>query len=345
MLLDERARARLLGHPGARAGAVIVAALVLFAALGPALSSHDPTASDFVRGAAPDTHTPVGPSFEFLLGTDRLFRDQLARLAYGARLSLLIAFAATAIACVLGAAVGIVAGYFEGSRGVTVPWPAIAGGALSIAAAIGDHAAFAWTAAGAGGALSIAGAMLGAARLQGGVRVNADVALMRLVDVGLAFPFLLLVMAVAAALDRTTVTSILVVLGCTGWLGTARIVRAKTMQVRALDFVTASRALGQGTARILVRHVLPSIAGPLAAIATVSVAQMILAETALSYLGAGIAPPTPTWGRMLFEGQDYYATAPWLVIAPAAAIFAAVLGFHLLGEGLRDALDPREARR
>jgi len=343
VLQDDRARARLLRRPGARAGAVLVALLVLFAALGPVLASHDPSASDFVRGATPDTHAPVGPSAEFWLGTDRLFRDQLARLAHGARLSLLIAFAATAIACVVGAAVGVVAGYYEGSRGVTIPWPAPAGAAIALAAALADRPAIAWAAALVSLALTAAGAA-GAPRLGGGVRVNADVALMRLVDVGLSFPFLLLVMAVAATLDRTTVTSILAVLGLTGWLGTARIVRAKTMQVRALDFVTAARALGQTTPRILVRHVLPNVAGPLVAVATVSVAQMILAEAVLSYLGAGVAPPAPTWGRMLFEGQDYYATAPWLVAAPSAAIFAAVLGFHLLGEGLRDALDPREAR-
>ena len=165
---------------------------------------------------------------------------------------------------------------------------------------------------------------------------------MRAVDVGLAFPFLLLVMALGAALDRTTPTTILLTLGLTGWLGTARIVRAKTMQLRNLDFITASRALGQTTPMIIARHVLPNIAGPLLIVATVSVAQMILAESVLSYLGAGIAPPTPTWGHMLFEGQDYITTAPWITLAPGIAIMASVLGFNLLGEGLRDALDPRK---
>jgi ABC-type dipeptide/oligopeptide/nickel transport system permease subunit len=114
------------------------------------------------------------------------------------------------------------------------------------------------------------------------------------------------------------------------------------MQVRAHEYVLASRALGQSTARVMLKHVLPNIAGPLVVTATVQVAQMIVADSVLSYLGVGIAPPTPTWGRMLFEGQFDYQAAPWLVVAPGAAILLAVWGFNMLGEGLRDALDPHE---
>lgn len=266
-------------------GSAIVGSLIAFAVLGPILSSHDPYASDFVNGISPEK-LPVGPSSTFWLGTDRLFRDELSRLASGARISLFIGIAATAIATVIGGIVGIIAGWFEG-------------------------------------------------RL-------VDAALMRVVDVGLAFPFLLLVMALAAALDHTTPVTVLLTLGLTGWLGTARIIRAKTMQLRNLDFITAARALGQTTPAIMVRHILPNVAGPLLVVATVSVAQMILAESVLSYLGAGIAPPTPTWGHMLFEGQDYFSTSPWISLAPALAIMASVLGFNMLGEGLRDALDPRK---
>jgi peptide/nickel transport system permease protein len=164
---------------------------------------------------------------------------------------------------------------------------------------------------------------------------------MRLVDVGLAFPFLLLVMVLGAALDRTTTATIVLTLGATGWLGVARLVRAKTLQIRGRDYVSAARALGQSTFRIVVRHVLPNVAGPIVVSATMLVAQMILAESVLSYLGAGVAPPAPTWGHMLFEGQDYLGHAPWISGAPCVAISLAVLGFNLLGEGLRDALDPR----
>jgi ABC-type dipeptide/oligopeptide/nickel transport system permease subunit len=189
-------------------------------------------------------------------------------------------------------------------------------------------------ATGIGGAIGVIAGYCHGSRLDG--------ALMRLVDVLLAFPFLLLVMAIGAALDRTSAWTILVTLGTTGWLGIARVLRAKTMTIAGLEYVAASRALGQSAARVILKHVLPNVAGPLVVSATVQVAQMIVADSVLSYLGVGIAPPTPTWGRMLFEGQDYYRVAPWMVAAPGLAILAAVWGFNMLGEGLRDALDPHE---
>lgn len=284
-MLDARARARFVRNRSAVVGAAIVAALVVFAVFGPLIARHGPLESDFVRGVGPDL-MPVGPSAAFPLGADRIFRDVFARLAAAGRLSLLIAVSATLIASAIGAAVGIVAGYYEGTR--------------------------------------------------------LDGLLMRAVDVLLAFPFLLLVMAIGAALERTSAITIFVTLGVTGWLGIARVLRAKTMQVRSLDYVVASRALGQPAAMVMLKHVLPNVAGPIVVSATVLVAQMIVADSVLSYLGVGIAPPTPTWGRMLFEGQDYYLAAPWLVAAPAGVILLAVWGFNMLGEGLRDALDPRE---
>jgi peptide/nickel transport system permease protein len=149
-------------------------------------------------------------------------------------------------------------------------------------------------------------------------------------------------MAIGAALDRTTPTTIMAVLGVTGWLGTARLIRSKALLIRNLDYVVAARALGASTWRILFRHIAPSVVGPLIVIATVSVAQMIVAESVLSYLGAGISPPAATWGQMLFQGQEFYLVAPWTLVAPAVAILLSVLGFNLLGEGLRDALDPHE---
>lgn len=170
-----------------------------------------------------------------------------------------------------------------------------------------------------------------------------DALLMRVVDAGLSFPYLLLVMALGAALDRTDVTSLVIVLGVTGWLGTSRVVRAKTIQLRNLDFIVASRALGQGSLRVLLLHVLPNVAGPIIVTSTSSVASMILAEAVLGYLSVGLQPPTATWGRMLREGQTFLTADPRLVAVPGIAILAAVLAFNLLGEGLRDALDPRTA--
>ncbi len=292
--MDPRALHRFRKNRGALIGAGIVVFLVVFALLAPLVFGQDPLTSDFVHGQSP-LAMPMPPSAYHLLGTDGLYRDELARLAHGARLSLEIGFAASAISLVIGALVGIVAGYSEGR---------------------------AWA--------------------LGPLRITLDDLLMRFVDIGLSFPFLLLVMAIGAALDRTTVGTILLVLGLTGWLGTARVVRAKTIQIRDLDYILASRALGQRTWVILVRHILPNVAGILIIVGTISIAQMILAESVLSYLNLGVAPPTATWGRMLLEGQSGYMAAPWLLVAPGAAILLAVLGFNLLGEGMRDALDPKE---
>jgi ABC-type dipeptide/oligopeptide/nickel transport system permease subunit len=171
-----------------------------------------------------------------------------------------------------------------------------------------------------------------------------DTLLMRAVDIGLSFPYLLLVMAIGSALGDTSLFTILSVLGLTSWFGTARIVRGKTLQLQSLDYISAARALGQSTTRILLRHVLPNVAGPVIVIASASAANMILAEAVLSYLQLGLPPPTPSWGRMLYEGQRSFLLAPRLVLAPGALIVLSVLGFNLLGEGLRDALDPREER-
>lgn len=281
------ALSRLLASRSAALGAAIVAALVAGAIVGPWLCVHDPNTSDFVAGAGP-AGEPVGPTAAHWLGTDGLFRDELARLCHGARMSLGIAAVATATSTTIGASVGIVAGYVAGTRHTIV-----------------------------------------------------DTLLMRAVDVLLSFPYLLLVMAVGAALDQTSALTVLLVLGLTSWLGTARLVRAKTLQVREMAFVEASRALGQHPATILLRHVLPNVAGVLVVVSTIGMATMILAESVLSYLQVGVQPPTATWGRMLQEGQAAFTRSPRLVIAPGVSILASVLGFHLLGEGLRGALDAR----
>jgi peptide/nickel transport system permease protein len=341
-VFDPRARRRFWKNRGARVGTALVVLLVVFALVGPLFATHDAYTSDFTRGAS-SLGEPVGPSALFWLGTDRVFRDVYVRLAYGARLSLVIGIAATLISTVIGSAVGLVSGFYEGTTGARIPYLALACAGGGFAALFTGHARLA-------SALLVAGVVVVAfewffpqkIRALEGPRLDADTALMRLVDVGLSFPFLLLVMALSAAFDRTTVSTILWTLGLTSWLGTARVVRAKTLSVRNLDFVGASRALGQPVWRILLRHVLPNVAGPVIVLSTAQVASMIVAESVLSYLGVGISPPTPTWGHMLYEGQDVYESAPWLLVAPALAILLSVLGFNMVGEGLRDALDPKE---
>jgi len=317
-----------------KTGALIIAALLAFAILGPALSHHGPNDSDFIHGLSAD-QGPVGPSAQFPLGADRLYRDVLVRLSCGARLSLLVACAATLISAAVGTTVGILSGWFE-SAPVRVPWPAVIGTCAGLAAIALGRPLMGLMAFGAGALASVPAQWRG-------LRIDVDGVLMRIVDVLLAFPFLLLLMAIGAALERTTVVTLLLTLGATGWLGIARLLRARTLQLRSLQYVLASRALGQSTLGILVKHVLPNVMSPLIVAATFLVAQMIVADSILSYLGVGLSPPAPTWGHMLLEGQDEYLTAPWLVLAPASAILLTVWGFNLLGEGLRDALDPRDA--
>ncbi len=341
-LFDRRARRRFWKNRGARVGVWLVGLLVVFALVGPLLARHDPNLSDFANGAT-SLGEPIGPNATYWLGTDRIFRDVFVRLAYGARLSLVIAISATVISTVIGSAVGLVAGFYEGTGGARIPYVSLALGAGGLASIFASNTRL------GGGLLIAAVATLIVAWLAKsespvfhGPSMDADTALMRLVDIGLSFPFLLLVMALAAAFDRTTVSTILWTLGLTSWLGTARVVRAKTLAVRNLDYIGAARALGQPVRRILVTHVLPNVAGPIIVLSTAQVASMIVAESVLSYLGVGIAPPTPTWGHMLYEGQDVYLTAPWLLAAPAFGILLSVLGFNLVGEGMRDALDPKE---
>jgi ABC-type dipeptide/oligopeptide/nickel transport system permease subunit len=171
-----------------------------------------------------------------------------------------------------------------------------------------------------------------------------DHALMRLVDLVLAFPFLLLAILLAALLRKadlsSTIAPVVLILGGVGWTTIARVIRGKAMAVTRSEMILAARGLGASPARIVLRHVLPNVAGIVTVVTALGFAQNLLAEAVLSYLGLG--PTTTTWGHMLFEGRSYYRTAPWLVIAPALAILVAVIAFNLVGEGLRDAFDPKD---
>jgi len=168
-----------------------------------------------------------------------------------------------------------------------------------------------------------------------------DGALMRLVDIVLSLPFLLIAIVAQKSLDASGVLFISTLLGVLSWTSLARITRAKTMQARALEYVEAARALGFRGPRILFRHVLPNVAGPAFAIGTLMVANMILAESALSFLGFGLQPPAASWGSMLSESQTLMEWQPPLTLFPALLIVITVFGFNLLGEGLRDVFDAR----
>jgi len=167
-----------------------------------------------------------------------------------------------------------------------------------------------------------------------------DTLLMRFVDIMLCFPTFFLILAVIAFLDPS-IWNIMVIIGLTGWMGVARLVRAEFLTLRERDFVQAARAIGANDARIIFRHILPNALSPVLVSATLGVAGAILTESALSFLGIGVQPPTPSWGNMLIAGKQTLGTAWWLSVFPGLAILVTVLGYNLLGEGIRDALDPR----
>ncbi|WP_165069630.1 MULTISPECIES: ABC transporter permease [unclassified Desulfovibrio] len=176
--------------------------------------------------------------------------------------------------------------------------------------------------------------------ISGYFRRWVDEATMRVVDIMLCFPSFFLILAVIAFLEPD-LTNIMIVIGLTSWMGVTRLVRADTLSLREREFVAAARLAGSPTRRILLRHILPNALAPVLITATLGVAGAILVESSLSFLGLGVQPPTASWGNMLMEGKAAIETAPWLSFYPGLAILVTVLGYNLLGESLRDMLDPR----
>lgn len=173
-----------------------------------------------------------------------------------------------------------------------------------------------------------------------------DELVMRLADVTLAFPTLLLLIALVAAL-QPSLPVVFLTIGLVGWAAMARLVRGQVLVVRELEYVQAMRALGAKNGRIIARHVLPAVVAPVLIAGTLGVAAAIMAEASLSFLGLGVQPPTPSWGAMIADGRDLSQLrgAPWTSLFPGIAIGLTVLGFNLLGDALRDAIDPRAARK
>lgn len=252
---------------------------------------QDPRISDFVHGVGSGGE-PGAPSALHWLGTDRLFRDELSRLVHAARHSLLIGVGAGVLATALGTVIGIGSGFLE-STALDLPWPG--------------------------------------KRTERRLQFHPDDVVVFFLDVIQSFPFLLLVLAAAAVFQRIDDFVIVGVLATTSWLSVARIVRAKTIQLRQRDFVHAARALGRSSLGIAAHHILPNVTGVLIASASLLASQMIVAESVLAYLGLGASPDVPSWGRMLSEGQDTMFTAPWLFVFPAVALLVTALSFQLLG--------------
>jgi ABC-type dipeptide/oligopeptide/nickel transport system permease subunit len=267
---------RLVRMPGPVAGAFVVLVLVMIAVLAPVLTPYDPTRNNLVESLEP-------PSLKHPLGTDLQGRDVLARILFGARISLSVGLVVQGIALVVGTTLGLLAGYYGG-----------------------------WV----------------------------DDVVSGLTTILQAFPSLLFAIAVMAVLGPS-LYNVFIALGLVGWPTIARLVRGETFTIKETLYVEGARASGATDLRILVRHVLPNCLGPIIVMVTLGVASAILSEASLSFLGLGAQPPTPSWGSMLAEGRDRIWDAPWVMLYPGLAIFVTILGLNLLGDGLRDVLDPK----
>lgn len=178
----------------------------------------------------------------------------------------------------------------------------------------------------------------------GYVRGWTGAAIMRLTDLMMAFPPLLLAIALAAVL-KPGLNIVILVIALVNWVQIARVVYTETVGLSEREYIEAARALGAGTGRILLRHLLPQLLPTVIVYATLGIATTVLLESMLSFLGRGVQPPTPAWGMMIFESQSYFLNAPWLVFIPGAAILILALAFNLVGDGLREALDPTQRGR
>jgi ABC-type dipeptide/oligopeptide/nickel transport system permease subunit len=235
-------------------------------------------------------------SADHIFGVDPLGRDVFARVLYGARISLLVAFVATGLSMLVGVTLGMVAGYFRGA---------------------------------------------------------VDMAISRVIDMLLAFPILLLALGLAAAcslgkgcfggLLKPGLIVVIFVIAFVNWTYIARIVRGQVLSLREKEFVEAARSLGASNSRIIFREILPNLVAPIIVYATLIIPQNILFEAALSFLGAGVQPPTASWGAMLADATTIFNTAWWYMVFPGAALLLTVLAFNLVGDGLQDALHPKAA--
>jgi peptide/nickel transport system permease protein len=266
---------RLTRDPLSVVGLSAVLGLLAVAVVGPLMVRYDPVTISPALQLLP-------PSTAHWLGTDQLGRDVLARLVYGARLSLLVAIVVSALSGAVGLLIGGTSGY--------------------------------------------SGRLL-------------DEGLMRVTDVFLSFPWLLLAMAVAMAAGPGLWNGMLA-LAFVWWPGYARLVRGQVLAIKSREFVDAAAVIGASSQRVLFRHVLPNCLGPYIVLLTIGAGRIILALASLSFLGLGAQPPTPEWGVMVAEGRNYFFEAWWVVTFPGLAILVAVVGFNLVGDALRDVLDP-----
>ena len=261
----------------------ILILLVLLAVFAPFITSYEPLKGNLrERLVAPfDDESTAGASHIF--GTDHVGRDVFSRVAYGSRVSLMVAAVALVSGTIVGTFLGLVAGYF--------------GGIL-------------------------------------------DEIIMRIVDIWFAFPFLMIALLIAAVVGQG-MSTIMGLLALLVWASYVRYVRAEVLTLRERDYVSLARVAGASTTRILLRHLLPGVTNTVVVVATLRAGQLVLAEASLSFLGAGIPPPTPTLGSMIADGRDFIREAWWISVYPGMTIFLMVMSLNFLGDWLRDRIDPR----
>ncbi|HDH34441.1 MAG TPA: ABC transporter permease [Nitrospirae bacterium] len=291
----------------------------------------------------------------YLLGTDDLGRDVLARMMQGAWVSLTVGFVAVGIAVLIGIIMGGLAGYYGNVRINFMQLLAMAAFFTSMVFLISGQKEMAinfMTASALFVSFSIVYYFVsvkgsgdpGAMRFFFFDTVSVDSLIMRFVDIMLCFPSFFLILTVVAILPAS-IYNIMIVIGLTGWMGTTRFVRAEFLSLREQDFVSAARAMGIRDMSIIFRHMIPNAIAPVLVSATIGIAGAILTEAGLSFLGFGVPPPHATWGNILSDGKRFLFDAPWLTYIPGLSILVVVLAFNLFGEGLRDALNPRLRKR
>jgi peptide/nickel transport system permease protein len=271
---------QLFNRPSAVFGIAVILLMLFAAVFAPWLMPHDPFEQSF--DGLTLMGEPLPPGGEVPLGTDLLGRDLASRLILGTRTSLIIGVLANGIAVVMGAFVGILAGYFGGWLGMV---------------------------------------------------------LMRFTDLMMAFPALLLAI-VLAAIFKPSLLIVALVIAMVNWVQMARVVYTEARSLAEREFIQVQKAIGSSPFRILFRHLLPHLLSSIIVFGTLGISTTVLLEATLSFLGVGVQPPTPSWGNIIFENQTYFNTAPWLVFFPGVAILLLALAFNLVGDALRDILDP-----
>ena len=289
----------------------------------------------------------------YLLGTDDLGRDVFSRMLQGAWVALTVGFVAVGISVLIGIVMGGISGYFGRNRmqidhilvvcivavgaGLLIGRAFLIGGVLLLIGCASVLFKRWWEKTRKQSAVPLF-------RLLSAETLSIDTLIMRLVDIMLCFPVFFLILTVVALLPAS-MYNIMIVIGLTSWMGTTRFVRAELLSLREQDFVTAAKALGVSDWRIILRHMIPNAMAPVLVSATIGIANAILIEAGLSFLGFGVPPPHATWGNIISAGKEFIFDAPWLTFVPGFAILIVVLAFNLFGEGLRDILNPKLRER